>query len=57
MKEKYRICLWKTKRALEDIPFDNTIDHYVLSESKYNLIVDRINKILNVKPKGGKSYG
>ena len=52
--EKYRVCLWKTKRLLEDIPFDDTIDHYVLSEKKYILLVNRINQCIGVKSKGAE---
>lgn len=53
--EFYRQILWKTKRALEDLLFDEEIRHYVISEQKYKLITDRINKTLGVKPQGKRN--
>lgn len=50
---RYRVCLWKTKRLLEDLKFDSTIDYYIISENKYTLLVDRINQCLGVKSKRG----
>lgn len=55
--EKLKRVLWKVKRSLEDINWDDTIDHYVISETEYERIVNRINQVLGVKPiKKGRRY-
>ena len=49
--------LWKVKRSLEDISWGDTIDRYVISETEYERIVNRINQVLGVKPiKKGRRY-
>lgn len=55
--ERYRLVLWKTKRLLDDLPWDNDIDHYVISEEKYKILTRRINRVLfnKEKKKNGKS--
>ena len=55
--ERYRLVLWKTKRLLDDLPRDNDIDHYVISEEKYKILTRRINRVLfnKEKKKNGKS--
>lgn len=54
--EKLRRILWKTKRSLEDLVFDNTIDHYIINEQMYEKILYRINKVLGVKAKSNKDF-
>ena len=51
-----RRILWKTKRSLEDLPFDNEIDCYYMNEKYRERILSRINKILGVKEKSNKKY-
>ena len=55
--ERYRLVLWKTKRLIDDLPWDNDIDHYVISEEKYKILTRRINRVLfnKEKKKNGKS--
>lgn len=51
----YRQILWKTKRSLEDINWDDTIDHYVMKEEVFQRIINRINKALAVEPINDKN--
>lgn len=51
----YRQILWKTKRSLEDINWDDTIDHYVMKEEVFQRIINRINKALAVESINNKN--